>query len=85
MALHNVLPFTVPAPAVVGRRQRARPANVIPLRPRLRPRHPSRATALYAVAAILLWAGGIVLGLAAFRSLGSMSDFASPWLWWPIL
>jgi hypothetical protein len=85
MALHNVLPFRVPAPALVGRRQRARPADVIPLRLHRRGRHPWRANALLAIGAVVLWGAGIVFGLAAFRlNRDWIGDIAPAWPWWPI-
>jgi hypothetical protein len=84
MALHNVLPFPTQAP-VAGRRQRARPADVIPLRPRLRRHRSSRATLLYAFASIVLWGAAVVLGLFTFRlNRVWIGDLISAWPGWPI-
>lgn len=89
MALHNVLhftaPVTAPAPALPGRRRRARPADVVHLRLHRVDRHPGRTSALFAIAAVLLWGAGIVLGLFAFRSNYEWTgDLLAGWLRWPI-
>jgi hypothetical protein len=84
MAFHNVLRFAVPAPALAGRRLRARPADIIPLRLRRSGRRPGRSSALFAIAAVLLWAAAVVLGLLAFRTNREwMGDLASGWSGWP--
>jgi hypothetical protein len=85
MRLHDVLPFPVRVPVRAEPRQRARPADVIPLRLYRRRRHRSLTSALLALGALLLWGGTIILGLAAFRlDRDWIGEIAPAWPWWPI-
>jgi hypothetical protein len=85
MATNNVLVFTAPMAPLSGRRAQMRPADVISLRSRrARSRRRLTGSVLCAAAALLVWAGAIVLGFAAFKPTGDgVGDVLPGWLWWP--
>jgi hypothetical protein len=82
----NILVFTGPALPQGRHRMRAQPAHVIPLRAYRRGHERFNTTALFAVAAILVWAGAIFVALADFRfnNHAWVNDLFPGWQGWPL-
>ena len=84
MALHKVLPFTVPPRARARHRRPARPASIIPLHYHDWHTLPARASAPFAIAVVLLWATITILGLFALWANREWIGVTPLWSRWPI-
>lgn len=84
MTPNNLLFFTA-RPSLGGHRVRARPAKVIPLCAYRHSHDRFHTNVLFAIAAILIWGGAIVLGLVNVRlSHAWTTDLFPGWQGWPV-
>jgi hypothetical protein len=85
MTPNNILSFSAPPSPRRGHRMRPRPADVIPLSAHHRSHERFDTSVLFAVAALLVWGGAIVLGLVDVRlHHGWTNDLFPGWQGWPI-